>query len=401
MFSHSHASGGNLVFAGFPLSTKRIRMQECCGASETRPCLSDCWQDTRQCLRLGSNILLFCHMTSLSQAPCKVSSLFSQDPRAIQQATASQASDAPGYSPSQSNWSLVHIEKLAELRSQGPVQESGKNSMSLHLRVEFLGCVSHTPSWILRTITHRGSGHALPRDLQVLHLTINMRTCRSSPRNSGPPSWAQSRDYHRLCSLRNGTLGGCSTQVQAAVPWPLYTLASLRSCLSPTCQSQSLVPPGHSAPSLDTRAYLEGRAGSLGCISGPPAAYKDAHSGKLLPLGSGRLPRNDAIIQSYTFLSEHKGFFVTHIPESVSFLLSPRDLNLNTLKLFPGTIFCLLFSPILLFSLLPPSKADLPLSLTFSQSYLCFTGFCAFRVGRDGENHCLIKRWGEMRWPSL
>lgn len=132
------------------------------------------------------------------------------------------------------------------------------------------------------------------------------------------------------------------------------------------------------------------------------SSYKDAHSGASAS-GLWEASQNKTM-QSYNhipFYLEHKGFFVTHIPESCVSLFSPRDLNLEHSKAFPSWYHLFVwffFSPILFLSLSSPTFKSWPfLSPDLSQSYLCFTGFCAFRVGRDGENHCLIKRWGEMR----
>ena len=84
-------------------------------------------------------------------------------------------------------------------------------------------------------------------------------------------------------------------------------------------------------------------------------------------------------------------------------LFSHRDLNLEYSKAFPSWYhLCLFFfpPPILFLSLSSSTFKSWPfLSLDLSQSYLSFTGFWAFRVGRDGENHCLIKRWG--KWGDL
>ena len=80
MFGHSHASGGNLVFTASHSDTK-IRIQEFCG--HLKPDLVSLTLGKTLDNKRGSAVTYpcFCHMTSLSQAPCKVSSLFSQDPR--------------------------------------------------------------------------------------------------------------------------------------------------------------------------------------------------------------------------------------------------------------------------------------------------------------------------------
>ena len=92
------------------------------------------------------------------------------------------------------------------------------------------------------------------------------------------------------------------------------------------------------------------------------SSYKDAHSGASAS-GLWEASQNKTM-QSYNhipFYLEHKGFFVTHIPESCVSLFSPRDLNLEHSKAFPSwyhlfvCFFFLLFSFFL--SLLPPSKA--------------------------------------------
>lgn len=259
-----------------PTQTKRIRMQECCGHLKPDLFVWLLARHFRQQARLGSNIPLFLPHDSSFHRRLVKSLVCSLKTQAIQQATASHT-DAPGYSPSRVKLEFIHIEKLVELRSQGPVQESGK-PMSLHLRVEFLGCVSscHPPEF-------SGPSHT---GVQVTHCP---GTCRSSISQStwGPAEaalefWAPQlspEQGHTGCAAsgKRAHTWGCSTQVQAAVPWPLYTLGIFWDLVSHRPASLRAWFPCHSAPSLTQGPYLEGRAGAWDVAIRASSSYKDAH----------------------------------------------------------------------------------------------------------------------------
>ena len=154
--------------------------------------------------------------------------------------------------------------------------------------------------------------------LQVLHLTINMWTCKSSPGNSGPPSWAQSRDTQAMQTPENWhKLGGCNTQVQALLPGPRPLLASLRSCLSPTGHSQSLVPPAIVLQAWHNCLTWRAEQGVWDVYQGLQQLQRCSQQ-CCYPLGSGRLPRTKLCNHTPFFL-EHKSFFCNPHPWELCF----------------------------------------------------------------------------------
>ena len=324
MFGRSHASGGNLIFTASHSDTK-IRIQEFCG--HLKPDLVSLTLGKTLDNKRGSAVTYpcSCHMTSLSQAPCKVSSLFSQDPRRFSRHRPVKH-QMPRVTLLVNQIGVYSHRKTCWVKIPRACAGIWKNSVSLHL----LGFLDVSPPvTLLHSQDHHTQGFRLcTAQGPAGPLSHNQHvTCQSSPGNSGPPSWAHSRDTQAVQTPENWhTLGGCSTQVQAAAPWPVYTPGILEILSLTDLPISELGSPCHSAPSLTKLPYLEGRAGSLGCISGPPAAIKML-TAVLLPSGLWEASQNKTM-QSYNhtpFYLEHKSFFVIHIPEScVSPVLSQR-----------------------------------------------------------------------------
>lgn len=318
MFSHSHASGGNLVFTASHSDTKRIRMQEFCG--HLKPDLVSLTLGKTLDNKRGSAVTYHCscHMTSLSQAPCKVSSLFSQDPRQFSRHRPVKH---------QMLWVTLLVNQIGVYSHRKtcwvkiPRACAGiwKNSVSLHLLgfldvsppVTFLNSQDHHTQGF-RLCTAQGPAGPPSHNQHV--------TCKSSPRNSGPPSWAQSRDTQAVQTPENWHTLGAAAHKCRQLPRPVYMPGVFEILSLTDLPISELGSPCHSAPSLTQLPYLEGRAGSLGCISGPPAATKML-TAVLLPAGLWEASQNKTM-PSYNhtpFYLEHKSFFYNPHPWELCF----------------------------------------------------------------------------------
>lgn len=123
----------------------------------------------------------------------------------------------------------------------------------------------------------------------------------------GHTGYADSRKLAQTWGLQHTSAG--------AAPWPTSTLGISEILSLPDRPFSELGSPCHSAPSLTQLPYLEGRAGSLGCISGPPAVTK-VLTAVLLPSGLWEASQNKTM-QSYNhtpFFLEHKSFFCNPHP---------------------------------------------------------------------------------------
>ena len=320
MFGHSYASEGNLVFTASHSDTKRIQMQEFCG--HLKPDLVSLTLGKTLDNKRDSAVTYdcSCHMTSLSQAPCKVSSLFSQDPMQFSRHRPVKH-QMPWVTLLVNQIGVYSHRKTCWIKHPRACAGIWKNSVILHL----LGCLDMSPPvTLLNSQDHHTQGFRL--------CTARGCTCRSSISQStcelakaalgilGPPAEPRA-GTHRLCRLRKtGTnLGAAAYKCRRCSlahvhSRHLWDLVSHRPAILRAWS------PCHSAPSLTQLPSLEGRAGSLGCIPGPPAVTKML-TAVLLPSGLWEASQNKTM-QSYNhtpFFLEHKSFFCNPHPWELCF----------------------------------------------------------------------------------
>lgn len=242
--------------------------------------------------------------------------------------------------------------------------------MSLHLpRVEFLDV--SPPVTLLNSQDHHTQGFRSRTAPGTCRSSISQSTWGPAEAASefGPPAEPRA-GTHRLCSLRkrahtwrlqHTSAGSCPLTLVHS--WHLWDLSLTDLPVSELGSPATVLQAWHNG--LTWRA----EQGAWDVYQGLQQLQRCSQWCIFAPLGSGRLPEqrcNHTIIYLYL---EHKGFFVTHIPESCVSLFSPRDLNLEHSKAFPSwyhlfVCFFFFFSPILFLSLSSPTfkKLALPLS---------------------------------------
>lgn len=146
---------------------------------------------------------------------------------------------------------------------------------------------------------------------------MNACACVGTHGDSGPCGRAWGTDTRATQTWQNwANTEAAAYKCRQLLPDPRKLLESLRSCLSPTCHSQSFGSSNLRAQHVTQPPHLEGR-GEPGMCTWPS---QGAHSGAAAVQALGGSPSTAILSCNHTpfsFLSlEDKGFFLTHSPES-------------------------------------------------------------------------------------